>query len=72
MSVMNVNLKKAVAVATIAVVGAMGAATASAQQYWMEEVLEEQLQERAAKAEQQSPVSETADSKAEKADSSAS
>lgn len=72
MSVLNVNLKKAVAVATIAVVGAMGAATASAQQYWMEEVLEQQLQERAAKAEQQSPASETADSKAEKVDSSAS
>ncbi|WP_417546934.1 hypothetical protein [Marinobacter segnicrescens] len=69
----NANLKKTVAIATIAVAGIMGAANASAQQYVMEEMLEQQLQERAAKAEQQKQASETADTKAdEKADSNAS
>ncbi len=69
----NANLKKTVAIATIAVAGVMGAASASAQQYWMEEVLEQQLQEKAAKAEQQKQASETADTKADKkADSNAS
>ena len=69
----NANLKKTVAIATIAVVGIMGAANASAQQIVAEEMLEKQLQDRAAKAEQQKQASETADTKAdEKADSNAS
>lgn len=69
----NANLKKTVAVATIAIAGLMGAANASAQQYWMEEVLEQQLAEKAAQAEQDSKAKETADNKAdEKADSNAS
>lgn len=71
----NENLKKTVAVAAIALTGVLGAANASAQQYWMEEVLEQQLQEKAARAEQQEQKqeSETADNKAgEKSDSNAS
>lgn len=69
----NANLKKSVAIAVIAVAGIMGAANASAQQLWMEEVLEQQLQEKAAKAEQESKAKETADNESEeKADSNAS
>ncbi|GGY84512.1 hypothetical protein [Marinobacter zhanjiangensis] len=68
----NANLKKTLAVATIAVAGIMGAANASAQQYWMEEVLEQQLQEKAAQEEQDRKAEEAADSEAEnKADSEA-
>jgi len=69
----NVNLKKSVAIATIAVAGVMGAANASAQQLWAEEVLEQQLQEKAAQSEQDSKAEKTADNEAEeKADSKAS
>ena len=69
----NANLKKSVAIAVIAVAGIMGAANASAQQYWMEEVLEQQLQEKAAQAEQDRKNEKTADTEAEeKADSNAS
>lgn len=69
----NANLKKSVAIAVIAVAGIMGAANASAQQYWMEEVLEQQLQEKAAQAEKDREAKETADNESEeKADSNAS
>ncbi len=43
----NANLKKTLSVSAIALVGLMGAANVSAQQYWMEEVLEEQLRKEA-------------------------
>ncbi|MFC4260675.1 hypothetical protein ACFOZ5_16795 [Marinobacter lacisalsi] len=69
----NANLKKSVAIAVIAVAGIMGAANVSAQQYWMEEVLEQQLQEKAAQAEKDSEAKATADNESEeKADSNAS
>lgn len=62
----NANAKKSIAIATIAVAGVMGAANASAQQYWMEEVLEQQLAEKAAKAEQESGKSQKVDREADK------
>ena len=68
----NANLKKTAAIATIAVAGLMGAANASAQQYWMEEVLEQQLAEQSVES-TQADTAATADQKAEEnADSNAS
>lgn len=65
----NANLKKAVAVATIATAGILGAANASAQQLWMEEVIAQQEAQQG----QDAQATETADRKAEeKADSNAS
>ena len=67
----NANAKKTAAIVAIAVAGVLGAANASAQQVWMEEVLEQQLQ--ASQEEHDTKAAETADSKVEeKADSSAS
>ena len=67
----NANAKKTAAIVAIAVAGVLGAANASAQQVWMEEVLEQQLQ--ASQEEHDTKAAETADRKVEeKADSSAS